>query len=76
MLLWHKVVKLNQNQLYSHELKTMNRQRLLDRFLEYVQIDTTAVEDTDNYPSSPGQMEMGKVMYSELTESKASPILN
>lgn len=44
----------------------MNRQRLLDRFLEYVQIDTTAVEDTNNYPSSPGQMEMGKVLVEQM----------
>ena len=44
----------------------MNRQRLLDRFLQYVQIDTTAVDDTDHYPSSPGQMEMGKLLVEQM----------
>jgi tripeptide aminopeptidase len=44
----------------------MNRQRLLERFLRYVQIDTTAVADTDAYPSSPGQMELGRLLVEEL----------
>jgi tripeptide aminopeptidase len=44
----------------------MNRQRLLRRFLRYVQIDTTARPDTDDYPSSPGQLELGRVLVEEL----------
>ncbi|MEM7455054.1 MAG: peptidase T [Planctomycetota bacterium] len=46
----------------------MNKQRLLDRFLQYVRIDTTAVDDTDNYPSSPGQLEMGKLLVQQMKE--------
>lgn len=46
----------------------INRQRLLDRFLQYVAIDTTANEGTDEYPSSPGQMEIGKLLVSQLLE--------
>jgi len=40
----------------------MNKQRLLDRFLQYVRIDTTAVDESGNYPSSPGQLEIGKLL--------------
>lgn len=39
---------------------------LLDRFLRYVQVETTAVEETDQYPSSPGQLELGKLLAEEM----------
>ena len=41
---------------------------LLDRFLRYVKIDTMAVEGSPTYPSSPGQLELGKVLTVELLE--------
>ena len=41
---------------------------LLDRFLRYVKVETTAVEQTDKYPSSPGQLELGKMLLGELRE--------
>lgn len=41
---------------------------LLDRFLRYVKVETTAVEQTDKYPSSPGQLELGKVLVAELQQ--------
>ncbi|MGD0384280.1 MAG: peptidase T [Thermoguttaceae bacterium] len=44
----------------------MNRQRLLERFLRYVRIDTTAQADAEAYPSSPGQMELGRLLVAEL----------
>ncbi len=40
--------------------------KLLDRFCRYVQVETTAVEDTDQYPSSPGQLELGKLLMEEM----------
>jgi tripeptide aminopeptidase len=43
-------------------------ERLLSRFLRYVQIDTTAREDAGRYPSSPGQLELGRVLVEELRE--------
>lgn len=46
----------------------VNRQRLLDRFLQYVRIDTTANENTDDYPSSPGQLEIGKLLVAQMQE--------
>ncbi len=44
----------------------MNEQRLLDRFLRYVQVHTTADDSTDRYPSSPGQLELGRMLLEEL----------
>ncbi|MEM9411749.1 MAG: peptidase T [Planctomycetota bacterium] len=44
----------------------INRQRLLERFLRYVKVDTTAVENAGKYPSSDGQLELGKVLVDEL----------
>ncbi|MCK4660707.1 MAG: peptidase T [Phycisphaerae bacterium] len=41
---------------------------LLDRFLRYVKVETTAVEDTTEYPSSPGQFELGKILAEEMEE--------
>lgn len=39
---------------------------LLDRFCRYVRIDTTAVENAGAYPSSPGQLELGRMLAQEL----------
>ncbi|MCI0456139.1 MAG: peptidase T [Gemmataceae bacterium] len=39
---------------------------LLDRFCRYVQVDTTAVEGAATYPSSPGQLELGRMLVGEL----------
>lgn len=44
----------------------MNNQRLLQRFLRYVAIDTTANEAADSYPSSAGQLELGRIIRDEL----------
>ena len=46
----------------------INKKRLLDRFLRYVQVDTTANPNADRYPSSEGQWELGRVLLSELNE--------
>lgn len=46
----------------------INHQRLLGRFLRYVQIDTTAGEPGGTYPSSPGQLVLGKLLADELRE--------
>jgi len=44
----------------------LNSDRLLNRFLRYVRIDTTANDSTDNYPSCAGQWELGRLLVSEL----------
>ncbi len=41
-------------------------ERLLERFLRYVRIDTTAREDAGGYPSSPGQLALGQIVTQEL----------
>jgi tripeptide aminopeptidase len=46
----------------------MNEQRLLERFLRYVAIDTTAVDGADKYPSSQGQWELGAMLVEELSD--------
>jgi tripeptide aminopeptidase len=42
--------------------------RLLQRFLRYVAVDTTADESALTYPSSPGQMVLGLLLVEELRE--------
>jgi tripeptide aminopeptidase len=39
---------------------------LLDRFCSYVRIDTQADEAASTYPSSPGQLELGRLLAEEL----------
>jgi tripeptide aminopeptidase len=39
---------------------------LLDRFCRYVKVESTAVEQTTDYPSSPGQLELGRMLVEEL----------
>ena len=45
-------------------------EKLLDRFCRYVKVETTSVEETDKYPSSEGQRELGKMLAGELTDLK------
>lgn len=44
----------------------INSERLLERFVRYVRVDTTAREGQDTYPSSPGQLVLGKMLRDEL----------
>lgn len=44
----------------------MNSHRLLENFLRYTAVDTTAVESAETYPSSPGQLELGRLLVDEL----------
>src|SRR4051794_33345020 len=39
---------------------------LLERFLRYVRVGTTANEKAATYPSSPGQLVLGKMLREEL----------
>lgn len=39
---------------------------LLDRFCRYVRVHTTADENSKTYPSSPGQLELGRMLAEEL----------
>jgi tripeptide aminopeptidase len=44
----------------------IDQDRLLARFLRYVRVDTTAREGATTYPSSPGQLELGRMLKDEL----------
>lgn len=52
----------------------MNRERLLHRLLDYVRINTTANDSVDDYPSSPGQWELGRRLGRELEEIGLSDV--
>jgi len=41
---------------------------LLDRFCRYTRVNTEAVEGAKTYPSSPGQLELGRMLLGELQE--------
>jgi tripeptide aminopeptidase len=45
---------------------------LLERFLRYVRIDTQARRDSTECPSSPGQLELGRMVAAELREAGLS----
>lgn len=51
-----------------HPAQPINAERLLDRFLRYVRIDSAADPNATCYPSSPGQLEVGKLLTQELLE--------
>ena len=42
--------------------------KLLDRFCRYVRVDTQANETASTYPSSPGQLELGRMLVKELLD--------
>lgn len=52
----------------------VNASRLLDRFLRYVRIDTAANSDSREYPSSPGQLVLGRLLADELQAMGASGV--
>jgi tripeptide aminopeptidase len=52
----------------------VNADRLLDRFLRYVGVDTTAREGADECPSSPGQIDLGRMLAHELRLMGASDV--
>ena len=41
---------------------------VLERFLRYVQVDTQSDEDSDTYPSTAKQLDLGKMLAEELRE--------
>ena len=46
----------------------MNSARLLERFLRYVAVNTMADDTAKTYPSSPGQLELGHMLATELSD--------
>ena len=52
----------------------MSTERLLNRLLRYVKIDTTANDATTDYPSSDGQWTLGKMLVEELLAMGAADV--
>jgi tripeptide aminopeptidase len=44
------------------------RERLLERFLRYVKVDTASTRHPETFPSSAGQLELGRMLAAELRE--------
>ncbi|MFK8113572.1 MAG: peptidase T [Rubripirellula sp.] len=55
-----------------HPHVTINRQRLLERFLRYVRVGTAANPTSTAYPSSPEQRELGQILCRELADMTVS----
>ena len=49
----------------AHQI-SINRERLLQRFLRYVRIGTASDPASDHYPSTPSQRELGRILCDEL----------
>ena len=50
------------------KIASINKQQLLERFVQYCSFGTAANPATDAYPSSPGQLKLGKVLVHQLLE--------
>jgi tripeptide aminopeptidase len=50
------------------ELPSELQEDVLDRFLRYVRIDTTSDQDSDTYPSTTKQRDLGELLERELRE--------
>ena len=55
------------NAAYSSPLAETIAPDLLDRFTRYVEIDTQSRRDAERSPSTPGQLELGRVLADELS---------
>ncbi|APF19942.1 peptidase T [Caldithrix abyssi DSM 13497] len=49
-------------------MKPIERRLFLDRFLNYVKFDTQSSEESETYPSTEKQKELGRYLVKELTE--------
>ncbi len=47
---------------------------LLDRFCRYVKVETTAKEGAEQYPSSPGQLDLSRMLADELRELRLDDV--
>jgi tripeptide aminopeptidase len=47
---------------------SIDRERLLQRFLQYVRIDTMSIEGAAQVPSSTGQLELGRLLADQLNQ--------
>lgn len=50
------------------------KDRLLERFLKYVKVDTKVIPDAPKIPSSPGQLELAKTVVEDLKQAGVQDI--
>ena len=53
---------------YTSELAQELAPDVLDRFLRYVRVDTQSARDREGSPSTPGQLDLSRMLVEELTE--------
>jgi tripeptide aminopeptidase len=58
------------------EVKDFIQRDVLNRFLRYVQIWTTSNEHSKSYPSTQNQLDLGKILASELIELKLENVVH
>ena len=51
---------------YTSELARELAADVLDRFLRYVRVDTQSARDRDQSPSTPGQLDLSRMLVGEL----------
>ena len=49
-------------------MKPIERRLFLDRFLNYVKIDTQSSEESDTYPSTKKQLDLSNILVGELKD--------
>src|SRR3954451_6130437 len=52
--------------MYTSDLAESLAEDLLDRFLRYVRVDTQSRRDRTQSPSTPGQLDLGRMLADEL----------
>ncbi|MBT3182041.1 MAG: peptidase T, partial [Deltaproteobacteria bacterium] len=52
----------------------MNTKRMIDDFVKYTKIDTTADPESKSHPSSPGQLELAKIITDDLKNAGADNV--
>ena len=62
----HKTELKSSDKFHIECQSMIDKQKLLQRFLRYVKVDTTADPNNDRYPSSDGQFELGRLLVDEL----------
>lgn len=68
MKLWEQGCSLDDNEEIYPNGPDMNANRLLERFLRYVKIETTADDSSSTSPSSACQLELSKLLHQELLD--------
>ncbi|MHA1219299.1 MAG: peptidase T [Candidatus Heimdallarchaeaceae archaeon] len=52
----------------SKEVQDFIQENVLERFLRYIPVDTTSSDETGTHPSTPEQLELGRMLKEELLE--------